>query len=122
MIGLEYAIWLNDWCFAVTINMTHHNQMHEHSNPGLREPRIQSHIEVEIEQEFGSNCSAIVNDVSQYGMGVTTNAMLQVFDVITIVKAGYGRFRAEVRWIEGNRLGVLFSEPVGSEFFKLTDG
>ena len=97
--------------------MKHHSQKHESSSFGQRETRIESHVEVEIERDFGSNIPAIVHDVSQHGMGLTSKAMLQVFDVITIVKSGYGRIRAEVRWIEADQIGVLISEPVGMEFF-----
>lgn len=100
--------------------MKHQSQIQESSSFAQRETRIESHIEVEIEQEFGPNSTAIVHDVSQFGMGLTTNAMLQVFDVITIVKSGYGRMRAEVRWIDADKIGILFSEPVGMEFFDST--
>lgn len=99
--------------------MKHLSKIQDSSSISMREARVESHIEVEIEQEFGSNSPAIVNDVSQHGMGVTTNALLQVFDVITIVKSGYGRIRAEVRWVEDDKIGILFSEPVGMEFFNI---
>lgn len=98
--------------------MKHLNPAQEHFDLAQRETRITSHIEVEIEQEYGPRSPAIVNDISQFGMGVTTSAMLQAFDVITIVRAGYGRIRAEVRWVDGDRIGVLFSEPVGLEFYR----
>ena len=98
--------------------MKHLDPTHDHSQPIQRESRIESHIEVEIEQDYGPSSPAIVNDISEFGMGVTTSALLQAFDVITIVKLGYGRIRAEVRWVEGNKIGVLFSEPVGLDFYR----
>ncbi len=97
--------------------MKHLSQAQERSDLARREARITSHVEVEIEQEYGPSSLAIVNDISQFGMGVTTSAMLQAFDVITIVKLGYGRIRAEVRWVDGDKIGVLFSEPVGMDFY-----
>ncbi|GAB5486501.1 MAG: hypothetical protein Pars2KO_00710 [Parasphingorhabdus sp.] len=98
--------------------MEHLGQSHNLLDTSQREMRFQSHIEVEIEREFGPSSSAIVTDVSEFGMGVTTSALLQAFDVITIVKMGYGRIRAEVRWVNGNKVGVLFSEPVGMDFYR----
>lgn len=101
--------------------MTHLSQTPTSSDFANREARVESYIEVEIEQDFGASVPAIVRDVSEYGMGLTTSAMLQVFDVITIVKSGYGRIRAEVRWVDADRIGVLFSEPVGMGFFDSTN-
>lgn len=110
-----------DLQITVTMLMKHFDPAQELSGLDQREARFESHFEVEIEQDFGPNSAATVNDVSQFGMGITTSALLQAFEVITIVKAGYGRIRAEVRWVEGNKIGVLFSEPVGMDFYHFTD-
>ena len=86
-----------------------------------REQREHKLIRVEIEREMGPEISAIVTNISEQGMGGRTEGSLQPFDIITIVKKGYGRIPGEVRWVEGRNFGVLFSEPVNVDLFNFAE-
>jgi hypothetical protein len=86
-----------------------------------RELRARKLIRVDIERENGPGISAIVTNLSEQGMGGRTEGFIQPFELITIIKKGYGRISAEVRWTEGQNFGVLFSEPVDVNLFNFTN-
>ena len=86
-----------------------------------REIRERRSIPIDIERENGSGMSAVVTNLSQHGMGGHTDGYLQPFELITIIKKGYGRVVAEVRWIEGKNFGVLFAQPMNVDQFNFTD-
>ena len=88
---------------------------------GAREDRHCRLMTVEIERENGRSISAIVNNVSKHGMGGTTQNNLEPFEFIAVVKPGYGRVKGEVRWVDGDRFGVLFSEPINVELFNFVN-
>ncbi len=83
--------------------------------------RARKLIHVEIERGDSPAFSAIVTNLSKHGMGGRTDGELQPFDLITIVKKGYGRIAGEVRWVEGKNFGVYFSEPVNVDLFNFAD-
>ena len=89
--------------------------------PAQREQRARKLIRVEIERQNAPSISAIVTNLSEQGMGGRTEGMLQAFEMITIVKKGYGRIPGEVRWTDGQNFGILFSEPVDVDLFNFTD-
>ncbi|WP_417622705.1 hypothetical protein [Parasphingorhabdus sp.] len=86
-----------------------------------RASRARKLIRVEIERENTPVFSALVTNLSAHGMGGRTDGELQPFDLITIIKKGYGRISGEVRWIDGKNFGVYFSEPVNVDLFNFTD-
>lgn len=86
-----------------------------------RETRARKLIRVDIERENDPGFSAIVTNLSELGMGGRTEGFLQPFELITIVKKGYGRISGEVRWTEGQNFGVLFSDPVDVDQFNFID-
>lgn len=92
----------------------------QHPSP-QRELRARKLIRVDIERENGPGISAIVTNLSEQGMGGRTEGFLQAFELITIVKKGYGRIVGEVRWTDGQNFGVLFAEPVNVDLFNFTD-
>ena len=97
------------------------DKFHSQIPAAEREARARKLIRVDIERENGPGFSAIVTNVSEQGMGGGTEAFLRPFELITIIKKGYGRIVGEVRWTEGQNFGVLFSEPVNVEMFNFTD-
>ena len=54
-------------------------------------------------------------------MGGHTEGHLSPFEVITIIKKGYGRISGEVRWTEGENFGILFAEPVDIDLFDFSE-
>ncbi|MGB5723563.1 MAG: hypothetical protein WBM39_04040 [Parasphingorhabdus sp.] len=86
-----------------------------------RDKRACKLIRVDIERENGPGFSAIVTNLSEQGMGGRSEGFLRPFELVTIIKQGYGRISGEVRWIEGQNFGVLFSEPVDVDQFNFTD-
>ena len=77
-------------------------------------------IHVDIERENSTGFSAIVTNLSTKGMGGHAEGFLQPFELITIIKKGYGRISGEVRWTDGENFGVLFAEPVNVDLFNFT--
>ena len=54
-------------------------------------------------------------------MGGRTDSSLLPYETIAVVKKGYGRIAGEVRWVEGDRFGVLFAEAVNIDMFNFAD-
>jgi hypothetical protein len=86
-----------------------------------RELRARKLIRVDIERENGRGFSAIVTNVSEQGMGGRTEGFVRPFELITVIKKGYGRISGEVRWTEGQNFGILFAEPLNVDLFNFTD-
>ena len=89
--------------------------------PDQREERQQRLIKVVIEIESGIGFSAIVTNISEHGMGGKTQGVLKMSEAVTVVKTGYGRVRGEVRWIQGDRFGVYFDDPIDVDLFNFSD-
>jgi len=85
-----------------------------------REKRYQIEAFVEIETDSGPVVLATTLDVSRHGMGAMTRERLQPFDLVTVVKPGYGRIRGEVRWVIGEKIGLLFAEPINVQLFRIS--
>ena len=92
----------------------------QHPSP-QRETRARKLIRVDIERENTPVFSAIVTNLCEQGMGGRSEGFLRPFELITIIKKGYGRIAGEVRWTEGQNFGVLFSEPVDVDQFNFAD-
>ncbi|MEO9633688.1 MAG: PilZ domain-containing protein [Parasphingorhabdus sp.] len=86
-----------------------------------REERVHRRTDVEIEFDDGRRCSAVVTNLSTHGMGAEMQGSLQPFSLISVIKQGYGRVQGEVRWVDQDRFGVLFAEPVNVELFNGSD-
>ena len=97
------------------------NTSHPQQGAPEREQRFRRLINVEIETENGARFSAIVTNISKHGLGAKTGGILQPFKFIDVIKDGYGRVHGEVRWVDGQNFGVLFSEPVNVEMFNFSD-
>ena len=89
--------------------------------PLQRGQRFRRLINVEIENEDGTRFSAIVTNISKHGLGGKTGGILRPFEFIDVIKKGYGRVHGEVRWVDGQNFGVLFSEPVNVEMFNFSE-
>jgi len=85
-----------------------------------REQRARNLIRVDIERENNTGFPAIITNLSTQGMGGHAEGFLQPFELITIIKKGYGRISGEVRWTDGENFGVLFAEPVNVDLFNFT--
>ena len=108
---------------TVKHNMTNCNADNVQGQQGSapRERRARRLIHVDIERKNNSGFPAIVTNLSMQGMGGHTEGFLEPFELITIIKKGYGRIFGEVRWTDGPNFGVLFAEPVNVDLFTFTD-
>ena len=97
------------------------NGRYEPHHPAQREPRERKLIRVEIERDSGPPIAAIITNISEQGMGGRTDSSLLPYETIAVVKKGYGRIAGEVRWVEGDRFGVLFAEAVNIDMFNFAD-
>ncbi len=97
------------------------DKSHEQISPDEREARVRQLIHVELERENGHAFPAIITNLSVHGMGGHSEGYLPPFEVITIIKKGYGRISGEVRWTEGENFGILFAEPVDVNLFNFSD-
>lgn len=109
--------------FTVNGSMTNGNadKSHEQFPPDEREARVHKLIHVDLEGENSPAFPAIVTNLSSHGMGGHTEGYLRPFEVITIIKKGYGRISGEVRWTEGENFGILFAEPVDVDLFNFSN-
>lgn len=89
----------------------------EHCGAAKRETRFRKLISVRIEAESGARFPAVVTNLSKRGMGGKTSGLLKKGDRVVIVKEDFGRVGAEVRWVDGERFGLAFSDPISVEQF-----
>ena len=93
----------------------------QNSSPlSRREERHRRLVNVEIEMENGTSIRAIITNISKHGIGGITQGTLRPFEFVSVVKQGYGRARGEVRWVDGENFGILFSEPINVEQFNFS--
>lgn len=73
--------------------------------------RVSVRVPASVRSALGLQSATIV-DISRYGAGLSTRMGLKLGDMITI-ELGSGRaIDAEVRWCSGDRMGVLFIQPL----------
>lgn len=88
-----------------------------HSGSAKREKRFRKLISIQMEAESGAKFSAVVTNLSKRGLGGKTSGFLKKLDRVTIYKEDFGRVDAEVRWVEGERFGLAFANPISIEQF-----
>ena len=86
-----------------------------HCGSAKREKRYRKLISVLVETESGAKFSAVVTNLSKRGLGGKTSGFLEKADHVSIVKEEFGRIDAEVRWVDGERFGLAFSNPISIE-------
>mgnify|MGYP001954433277 FL=1 len=93
------------------------NITNEKVSSAQREERYRKLINVQIKTECGRIFSAIATNISSHGMGGKTAGLLGEREKIKLTKEGFGKVKGEVRWVDGQRFGMLFFEPITVEQF-----
>jgi PilZ domain len=88
-----------------------------HCGLAKREKRYRKLISVIVKTESGTQFSAVVTNLSKRGLGGKTSGFLEKSDRVTIVKEEFGQVDAQVRWVNGERFGLAFSNPISIDQF-----
>src|SRR5687768_6601269 len=83
-------------------------------DPGDRRRTARKPVEIAgTVRELGSEAvDALVLDLSEIGFMARTDAHFAVGTRVWLLLPGRDRANAEVKWIDGDRLGAEFAEPI----------
>lgn len=86
-------------------------------DPGDRRRAARKTVEIAgTVRELGAEAvDAIVLDLSEIGFMARTHAHFAVGTRVWLLLPGRERANAEVKWIDGDRLGAEFAEPISIE-------
>ena len=80
-----------------------------------RSPRVAVEIDARVRELGNEGCEARLINISETGFMAETSGDFAVDTRIWLMLPGRERANALVRWVEGDRIGAEFAEPISLE-------